>query len=526
MKITKINIEKFRWFSKVHFSLWWQLTVIVWQNGTQKTTLLWMLSQPFAITDKNNKMYGQKPLSWWNFKSDFSEKFKLSDEFDKPWFHKWSLEFDDSINNKGETQFSVISILRKQWEKAIRFWKESNTWKGNPDKTKWAWYIQMPVIFLSLKRVIPIWEETDLKEDTTLVLSEEEKQLFNEWHSRILILTREYDSIDTITSLKSSNKNTVWINTHYYDWKWNSAWQDNISKILLSILSFKRLKETCWDDYKGWLLVIDEIDATLYPAAQVKLLEYLCKWASKYDIQVIFTTHSMTILEAVDKLLQTRRSEDIKMINLKKEDQKILVYEQSNYGDIRQCLALDFGVINTSKSKNHKRIFIYTEDREAMIFAKFLLWKRWHKDFYFPDVKLWCENYRNLADNKVPEFLYPNSIIILDGDATHSNRYKNFLRLPWDNSPEKIFAEFLYWKLDSDWIWEKLWTHFSHQYCFRDYSYQDIVRDRDKAKRWFNNNFSDKKTYTSLFREWTKTNREIIDDFQRSFDLLRNKLIW
>lgn len=286
------------------------------------------------------------------------------------------------------------------------------------------------------------------------------------------------------------------------------------------------MKATCWNDYKGWLLVIDEIDTTLYPAAQVQLLKYLCKWASKYDIQVIFTTHSMTILEEVDKLLQTRRSEDIKMINLKKEDQKILVYEQSNYGDIRQCLALDFGVINTSKSKNHKRIFIYTEDREAMIFAKFLLWKRWHKDFYFPDVKLWCENYRNLADNKVPEFLYPNSIIILDGDATHSNRYKNFLRLPWDNSPEKIFAEFLYWKLDSDWIWEKLWTHFSHQYCFRDYSYQDIVRDRDKAKRWFNNNFSDKKTYTSLFREWTKTNREIIDDFQRSFDLLRNKLIW
>ena len=44
MIIKEIYIQKFRGFNNVGFELWSHVTAISWQNGTQKTTILWMLS--------------------------------------------------------------------------------------------------------------------------------------------------------------------------------------------------------------------------------------------------------------------------------------------------------------------------------------------------------------------------------------------------------------------------------------------------------------------------------------------------
>lgn len=52
MFIKSIHIKKFRGFNDVRFELGTNLTVIAGQNGTQKTTLLGIISQPFTITDK------------------------------------------------------------------------------------------------------------------------------------------------------------------------------------------------------------------------------------------------------------------------------------------------------------------------------------------------------------------------------------------------------------------------------------------------------------------------------------------
>ena len=75
------------------------------------------------------------------------------------------------------------------------------------------------------------------------------------------------------------------------------AGQDNIGQIITAILSFKRLKSNLGDNYKGGILLIDELDASMFPAAQHKLIEFLFKHSSKLDLQVVFTTHSIEILE-------------------------------------------------------------------------------------------------------------------------------------------------------------------------------------------------------------------------------------
>lgn len=290
MKITKITIEKFRGFSKVEFELGSHLTIISGQNGTQKTTILGMLSQPFSITNKDNPMRNERPLCGGSFKSAFSDKFKFSNKFDLAGEHEWTLCFDD----KEIESYTAVSIHRDKKEGLIRFWK-----KGS--KSKGSGYIQLPVIYLSLKRLLPIGEDNNIKEDQSVKLTEQEIIFFQEWHNKILILTRDNDRILSSNYLQSSHKQTLGVNTDHYDWKTNSAGQDNISKILLAILSFKRLQEKFKDYYKGGILAIDEIDATFYSGSQIRLISALIKFASKFDIQIIFTTHSLTILEEISK---------------------------------------------------------------------------------------------------------------------------------------------------------------------------------------------------------------------------------
>jgi AAA15 family ATPase/GTPase len=401
MIISKIQIKKFRGFQDIEFELGELITVISGQNGTQKTTILGMLSQSFAITEEDHPMKDEKPLSGGNYRSSFADKFKLSETFDKAGEHEWTLFFENNMF----PPYQIESIHRKKAEGTIRFWK-----KG--DKTKGSNYIQLPVIYLSLNRLLPIAEDKSLTVNKKMSLSDEDFQFYKNWFNKILTLTREKDQVLSSNYLSSTNKQTVGANTDHYDWKSNSAGQDNLSKIILAILSFKRLSEKFKEDYKGGILAIDELDASFYPGSQKILFDALIKFASKYKIQMIFTTHSLTILEKADEIqAQQNRTGQVKLMFLTKEDGQINVKNDTSYSYIRNHLNRTL----TGKSKT-KKIDLYTEDKEAAIFVKSLIGQK-TKYVNFLDVSLGCGNIIQLASVKVPSFTFPNSIIVLDGDV-------------------------------------------------------------------------------------------------------------
>lgn len=233
--IQKLHIERFRGFQNVDCTLGSQITAIAGQNGTQKTVLLGILSQPFSITDGENPMKGETPLCGGNYKSAFADKFKFSPEFDIPKGHEWTLYVDGNV----------------------RFYRKGDHRKG-------AGYLQYPVIYLSLKRLFPIGEDLNIKESDKVQLTPEEIQEFKILHKKILI---SQDKVDTPQYIESSNKNTLGVNTDLYDWRLNSAGQDNLGKIVLALLSFKRLHTKYGADYKGGILAIDELDSALYQAS-------------------------------------------------------------------------------------------------------------------------------------------------------------------------------------------------------------------------------------------------------------------
>lgn len=514
MIIKKIHIQKFRGFSDIDFQLWAHITAISGQNGTQKTTILGIISQWFAITDENNPMYWKRPLCGGNFVSSFSEKFKLSAEFDKEWQHEWTYFFCDNMIES----FTMQSIVRDRRTGKLRFWK-----KG--DRSEWSWYMQYPVIYLSLKRIYPIWEDIKLREAENIDFTQDEINWYHRWYKKILLLQRE--NVTSIWYLSTTNKQTTGINTDTYDWKGNSAGQDNVWKILLAILSFKRLKEEYPDNYKWGILAIDELDATLYPASQIKILEFLHKMTEEYRIQIVFTTHSLTLLEKIEEMRIKKGKKDttIKLLFLDKVDNKVTIEERwFQYIKHKLEVALRLEAIHSDK------IDIYTEDAEWVLFAKsLLLWTRIIKNLNFVKVNAGWDQYLHWIEKKIPTFLYPNSIIILDGDVSQSSNNKqkkikkkrNIIYLPWTQSPERLLADFLSNLNDDDQCWE---NGFSYQLCFSEFLLDEVQESREKAKRRFNSDII-QSYFTQILKYWKKQHKDQVEEFKKSFIEIYNTII-
>lgn len=512
MLITKVHIEKFRGFSSQEFEVGSMLTAIAGQNGTQKSTLLGMITQTFTLGKDKNPMGCEKPLCGGNYRSSFSDKFRLSPKFDKPGTHEWTLSFDDGID------YTIESILRS--DAKIRFWKKGMRGKGDG-------YIQYPTIFLSLKRVLPVAESGTVLEST--ILTEKELAEFKILHDKILITE---SNIESASFLESANKQTIGITTDKYDWNENSVGQDNLSKIILALFSFGRLKEKYPNDYKGGILAIDELDATMYPTSQKQLLKTLRTYASKLDLQIFFTTHSLSLLESIDDLIvecsQREKTKDqVKLIYLKRQDENIIINDRATFRNITLNLQVMQGRV-----KPVRKIPVYTEDKENIVFAKHLLRGKMVQ-LKFIDIDFSGANLISLVSKKVPAFIEPEAIVIVDGDVRKENnkmksitKANNILVLPTAMSPEQLTATFLHGLSDADELWNKIGEGYSWQVCSRDYTLDEIMKDRVKAKAWFRRELPSwgtnaSKVLTPLFKKYKDECNEFVSDFEDVLKLYR-----
>lgn len=499
--ITKIHIEKFRKIKNLEFTIGKNLTAIVGQNGSMKTSILGMLSQPFSWRDKDNPMTAEKTIDGLSFESKFKDKFRMDIKRENAGEHIWTLFFsNDSYVNNGF--FKTISINRSEKGiiKGLRFWNAEGREAGQGN-------IHYPVQYLSLKRLSPIGEEKSIKRDDSN-LSGEEKDFINSNYNKILLTAEIITSTELI---KSSNKSSLLPSTDEYGPETISAGQDNISKILTAILSFKRLKEKYPDHYKGGLLFIDEIDSVLYPAAQIKLIDFLNSMSSKLQLQIVFTTHSPTIIKHMktDKFLHNS-----KIIFLRNRNNTV-IYEESI--TIDQIIAH----LNVEPMINIKnpvpKIRVYTEDEEAREFAYSLLPNKYRRLLDFIKVNIGADELINLVDSrKVPEF--KDNIILLDGDKYAKN--KNVLILPGKYGPDRLLYDYLSKLDENDEFWEDNVSTggYSKQFCFSNHTISTVAKDRYFYKDWYNSQKPYWKTKSSLvYREWIKKHPEERKEFLSNF---------
>lgn len=538
MIIKSIDIEEFRAFENVSFALGKRITAIAGRNATQKTTVLGMIGQPFTISSQDHPMYGCKTIDRYNFKSQFREKFKISPTYDIIGTHKWTLNLHQNIYS--EPSYSIESIARKQKGKpdTLRFWNAKSRAKG-------AGYIQLPVYFLSLSRLFPIGEAGKTK-PVKIELSDDEKKYCIKKYRTILSIQ---DGGDSSVGLEkgTSSKSFTGVTDQIHDIFTNSAGEGNITRIILAILSFKRLKEKYGKNYKGGVLLIDEIDSTLYGFSQKKIVEYLYEAAEEFMIQIIFTTHSPIVLKAVNKLQRKEIQE--RGINLPLfAYNSSIVYLEPQYDSEGKRTIMPKNVsssydlnnmlndINLSVPIDGNKMNVYCEDAEAIGFVQHLLKKKlsMNLDLYmqFIDINLGWTNYLQLVDKKVPEFR--KNVIILDGDVPEKKEYKskkqivenaeNILFLPLVIEKDmfillKNHAFFNEFKASYCTV-----TTYNYDICFNEWPLESENYNTTDFKRWYKNMIGTLGGKESIIDFWISKNNEKYEGFCNSFIETFNRL--
>ncbi len=470
MIIKSVHIDQFRALNNVDFKLGSKLTAIVGHNGTMKTTLLGILGQTFSIS-KGYKMYGESTIDGYKYRSQLAEKFKLSEK-DIPGTHKWRLNLYPNIYKND--YFEAHSIYRDKSDPIPRFWSTAGKGSGTG-------YPQIPVYYLSLKRVSPIGEEEDF-EYLNQLSDEEQKFLTLEYRD---IMSELSDDIE-IDTIHSKAKYTASIHSSEHDALAISAGQDNLGKILISILSFKRLKDKYPKDYKGGILLIDEIESTFHSLAQMRLVKRLYKYASLYKIQFIFTTHSPSIIKAT--FFDNYNTNEAKLVYLKQEGKSV---KTKNITSIDNVILELSGTTKNIPQENRK-ITIFTEDDVAQSFVKSLLNGEYKKYVTFSPCSIGAESYLELLRVKLKPIC--ESILILDGDKNKQNvqnkikRYKGkyVTFLPDNVCPEEMFYKFLYSLEETDPFWNTELGEYDKKKCFANYpTLIDRNADTQQYKNWF-----------------------------------------
>lgn len=538
MIIKSVEIEKFRAFENASFTLGKRITAISGRNATQKTTVLGMIGQPFTIS-KDHPMYGCKTIDGYNFRSQFKEKFKISPEHDVIGQHKWKLELHNGVYE--QNYYAVESIARRQSGQAptLRFWNAESRARG-------AGYIQLPVYFLSLSRLFPIGESGKTKAVPSTLTPEELSYCITHYRT-ILSIQHMGDNPDVGLEKGASSKTFAGVSDDTHDIFTNSAGEGNIMRIILAVLSFKRLKEQYGRDYRGGILLIDELDATLYGFSQAKLVDYLWQVAGDYKIQIVFTTHSPIILKCVNKYQRKERHD--KGINLPPfaYDSSIVYLEpQYDREGTRTIMPKNISTstelgqilndINLSIPTGNSKINIYCEDTRAVSFLQYVLSAALtiNLDLYmsFIDINLGWTNYVQLAEKGVPEFR--NNVIVLDGDVPQKREYRsketairdsgNFIFLPL------VIEEGLFRALKDHGAFSRFQESFSrvpgftYDVCFNNWPLDADSYGTNDFKQWYAQAESALGDQTILFAFWCNEHRDKVAAFVENFIEMFNKL--
>ena len=497
MKIKKLTIEKFRHMRDVEIEFGNRLTVISGQNGTGKSTILGMVGQVFDYKGKertkNNREFATKYSEIFRFsaKDDASEEYIYEAEIEtKPNYTELRQVKSRLTTNKGKERFRL----------------------DVGDRHAGIGTMGLPVIYLGLKRLFPLAQE---RENSIKVnphkLSDNEAKRYSELASEILVSRPNIEP----ESIKSPNKESFAMKTPQYSHLGNSAGQDNLGQIISAILSFEELKSGLGDKYEGGIILIDELDATLYAGSQIQLLKVLDRVARECNLQIIFTSHSLEVLDHLES--QTNRGYKVNF--LKTRDNRVSNHTDYMMSDIRSEI-----LIETKQEDKLPPIYVLCEDEVAVHWCKYLLngspiKKRLGTRLQIGKLPCSSGELKNFAKTVHP--LFKGVVFVLDADCNENKAYKNCPRtvtLPGAYSPEKELYEFLNKLEDLDPFWDNT-DNFTRQVCFRDFP---VIKDHKNYKKWFEANRHDQLRFgrglARVLGRWKQDNEGRIQEFQKKFE--------
>ncbi|MBU0454488.1 AAA family ATPase [Streptococcus oralis] len=550
--IKELKIKDFRLIKELSFQPSKYVNIISGKNGTGKSTILGMIAQGFSYNNKviefispECQELNKTKFSKLDSELDselITEYNSILTHFGKPFESSSNEHFKLSEKDVRETEHINVILDNEEWFKVET---TNHTDRILPrfvtrrDNNESANYIH-PVIYLGLDRLTPLVKTKN--KSYSLEISEQDKKDIHILYESILL--KQYPDNLTATETNTKKQTAAYIDSERTI-EMISSGEDIVGQLLLALYSFKKLKDNYPNHYKGGILLVDEVDATLYPAAQNILLDIFLEKARAWNIQIFVTSHSLTLLEHLE-------TEKIKNQRINR-DVKIFTTNESDISDIK-LTELDF----LYKFKNEllaqvnqelilDKVKVYFEDPEAYFVFKNLI-----KGFKDSDnlavskrikpissVSISSSQYQSLHKHKVPEFTN-NSIICLDGDQEIDNsKYKNFITLPNHGSkanPEEFVFDILnnpdseFWEQTSDNYNFPIFMNnskyrvlqsikngtYEEQYENQNGTYKN-TKPRVVWKTWFNDEKSNWKGQNNPIVYWKKKNPDSVNEFEKLF---------
>lgn len=431
--LRSMTVKNFRNMQDINFEFGKRITVVSGKNGTAKSTILGLVAQIFNFEKDviKNESLDFKTLGDKAFKSQFSEHFRLSDKFDKPREMDIRYKVYDAYFKKDIDDLKLTMTATK--DRKHRTVVRNNL--PTPHSTNTSRNVTHPVIYLSLKRLLPISERENDTVNNISYLQNNRKE-FTHYCNEIVGKIEGTN----ITSTKGLVDSSV-VHGDNYDHQAVSTGEDNVGQIVQALFSFKKLKED-YSDYHGGLLIIDELDAGLFPYAQSKAIDILKLFSRQYDIQIILSTHSPIIIENIFNQ-GVKDRDNFRNIFLSNVFGGLRVREDYSWNEIYNEL-----LVRTNRVSNDlklPKVNIYFEDNEALELFKRLIKSNKLRNIINPlkDVSMGCKTYTSLVKSKVPEFT-SRSILVLDADVEiDTNKYSNVILLPSSQPPDRLLFYFL-----------------------------------------------------------------------------------
>lgn len=508
--IKKISIKQYKKLSNINFDFSNNVNLISGTNGTCKTSLLHIISNSVKTVTKSCEWINEKSCIdiIKKINSIINPKIESLTRGDKTYN-------DPAKDTKGALftveYFDTDPLEFRKHNSDINSRYSIKPWyrHGRSDKLPYC-----PVIYLGLSRLFPFGEFTN--DDT---VKELKKSLPTEYQDEISEIYRELTGI-SISSLTPQKMGDIKTRADFVsdregiDSNTISAGEDNLFIIITAIVSLKyyfRSIESTRNSES--ILLIDEMDATLHPSLQFKILDLFYKYSCEYKIQIFLTTHSISALEYA----------------LKKNHN--VIYLIDNVTSVKNMDSPDIYKIkmflhNCTRDDIYisKSIPIFTEDKEARIFLNILFdyFEEKHTEFsmirrflHLVNTNIGADNLKNIFTDSYLLNSTMKSICILDGDQRSD--YTNYIiTLPGGNSPEKMIMEYSIMLYDND---DPFWTDATIlELGYGKINYRDNIRpDIDNITDTLN---SLRNSGESTHGKERFMNKRVFEKHQRFFELL------
>ena len=319
IKAKKIILNNFRCFRNVDIELGKKITIISGQNGVGKSNVLSLISAGSGVS--------KKAALGSNFQPEFTEFFNidLSEAYKD---YEINIQYgcdgkDDlfrrlSFQNYTKSNRGIRIIPRTSKYGSDKTLKEIEEEVKKEYGIGGSARVSIPTIYLSLSRLYPLGES---QEDVSVkkipkrhVLCQEDvKENFRSWYNAVIPNAIQQGAQIEIIEKEATPRDSLHMDITNTPALSQSVGQDNVGNIISALVDIYLLSKEA--DYCGALLCIDEIDVSLHPDTQIRMLELINILSEELKIQFVLSSHSLTILKETLEL-EKRNSDDYKVIYL------------------------------------------------------------------------------------------------------------------------------------------------------------------------------------------------------------------